>query len=76
MPMARLARLNIADIPQHIVQRGNNRQATFFADDDYAVYLDKLHEYANQHGVAAIAHDEHQLACFTPSSQQPGRHYG
>lgn len=23
------------DVPQHIIQRGNNRQATFFAEQDY-----------------------------------------
>ncbi|NOT12200.1 MAG: transposase, partial [Methylococcaceae bacterium] len=28
--MARLPRLNLPNIPQHIVQRGNNRQAIFF----------------------------------------------
>jgi len=46
--MARLARLNIADVPQHIIQRGNNRQATFFHDDDYSVYLDKLKDYGER----------------------------
>jgi putative transposase len=30
--MARLPRLNLADVPQHVIQRGNNRQATFFAN--------------------------------------------
>jgi putative transposase len=53
--MARLARLNIADMPQHIVQRGNNRQVIFFTDDDYAVYLNKLHEYANKYKVSVHA---------------------
>jgi putative transposase len=28
--MARLPRLNLAGIPQHVVQRGNNRQVSFF----------------------------------------------
>ncbi|WP_373862467.1 hypothetical protein [Bathymodiolus platifrons methanotrophic gill symbiont] len=37
--MARLARLNLPGIPQHIVQRGNNRQACFFTEQDYTVYL-------------------------------------
>jgi len=40
--MARLPRLSIAGCPQHIIQRGNNRQACFFAEQDYTVYLDKL----------------------------------
>ncbi|MDQ7016627.1 MAG: transposase [Gammaproteobacteria bacterium] len=30
------------------MQRGNNRQASFFADDDYHVYLDWLTEYADK----------------------------
>jgi putative transposase len=46
--MARPARLNIADMPQHIVQRGNNLQATIVADGDQDVYLDKLHGYSNK----------------------------
>jgi len=40
--MARLPQLNLPDIPQHVVQRGNNKQAYFFNDDDFEVYLDKL----------------------------------
>ncbi len=37
--MARLPRLNVPGIPQHVVQRGNNRQINFFSDQDYAAYL-------------------------------------
>jgi hypothetical protein len=33
--MPRPTRLNLAGIPQHVTQRGNNRQACFFADADY-----------------------------------------
>jgi REP element-mobilizing transposase RayT len=40
--MARLPRLNLPNVPQHIVQRGNNRQVTFVEADDYVVYLEKL----------------------------------
>jgi len=36
--MARLPRLSIAGCPQHIIQRGNNRQACFFAEQDYINY--------------------------------------
>ncbi len=49
--MARLPRLNLPDIPQHVVQRGNNRQVCFFAEQDYCVYLDKLKEYAKRYKV-------------------------
>ncbi len=54
--MARLPRLNLPGIPQHIVQRGNNRQVSFFAEHDYAVYLDKLKEYAKKYKVAVHAY--------------------
>jgi putative transposase len=33
-------------VPVHIIQRGNNRQPCFFADEDYRRYLDWLAEYA------------------------------
>jgi putative transposase len=42
--MPRRPRLNLTDVPQHIIQRGNNRQATFFADEDYRFYLDCLYD--------------------------------
>lgn len=70
--MARLARLNIANVPQHIIQRGNNRQAVFFSDDDYSVYLDKLNEYAETYGVAVHAFvlmTNHVHILATPSSE-------
>ena len=38
--MPRPPRFNLAGVPQHVVQRGNNRQATFFSDADYQRYLD------------------------------------
>jgi putative transposase len=36
--MARLPRLSIAGCPQHIIQRGNNRQACFFAEQDVSIH--------------------------------------
>ena len=50
--MPRSPRLNLPNIPQHVIQRGNNRQVTFFSDHDYIVYLDKLKEYAKKYKVA------------------------
>ncbi len=50
--MARLPRLNLPGIPQHVVQRGNNRQVCFFAEQDYTVYLSKLKEYSQKYKVA------------------------
>ena len=37
--MARRLRLNLAELPQHLVQRGDNRRLTFFAEEDYRGYL-------------------------------------
>jgi REP element-mobilizing transposase RayT len=33
--MPRRARISIAGIPWHVIQRGNNRSACFYADEDY-----------------------------------------
>ena len=40
--MGRYARQAIANIPYHIINRGNNRQVIFFGDDDYRFFLDAL----------------------------------
>jgi len=37
--MARLPRLNLPGIPQHVIQLGNNKQVSFFNNKDYAVYV-------------------------------------
>jgi putative transposase len=42
----RHARLQVAGLPVHIIQRGNNRQACFFAEDDYRFFLDHLAQLA------------------------------
>ena len=42
--MARQPRLDLPGIPQHIVQRGNNRLPCFLDDADRARYLDLLRE--------------------------------
>ena len=44
--MPRRARLSLPGIPWHIIQRGNNRSACFYAGDDYHLYLDTLKEQA------------------------------
>ncbi|MFD2179719.1 hypothetical protein [Veronia pacifica] len=49
--MARLPRLNLPNVPQYIVQRGNNQQVTFVEADDYVVYLEKLKYYAREYEV-------------------------
>ena len=43
--MPRRSRIIAPGVPLHIIQRGNNRQACFFAEEDYLFYLDWLEEY-------------------------------
>jgi putative transposase len=53
--MARLPRLYVAGCSHHIIQRGNNRDACFFDEKDYAFYLQQLKISAGQSGVAIHA---------------------
>lgn len=48
--MPRRPRVTLPNVPLHIIQRGNNRQACFIADEDYSFYLDWLKEYAGKAG--------------------------
>jgi len=48
--MPRRARVAIPNVPLHLIQRGNNRQACFFAEDDYLFYLEWLKECAGKVG--------------------------
>ena len=50
--MPRLPRLNLAGVPQHVIQRGNNKQVCFFEEKDYIVYLAKLKEYSEKYKVS------------------------
>jgi putative transposase len=54
--MPRRARLILPGIPLHLIQRGNNRQVCFFADDDYRLYLDWLKDYADKAGCSIHAY--------------------
>ena len=84
--MARLPRYVIPGQPQHIIQRGHNRQAIFGADADYRFFRGALVEAATQQGLAIHAdvwmtHHIHVLA--TPENghaisqvfQQVGQRY-
>jgi putative transposase len=68
--MARKPRFNMVEIPQHVIQRGNNRQATFYAEEDYRLYLDCLLEAAKKYGCAIHAYvlmTNHVHLLVTPS---------
>ena len=48
--MPRRPRVVLPDIPLHLIQRGNNRQVCFVADEDYRFYLDSLKAFAVKTG--------------------------
>jgi putative transposase len=54
--MPRRPRIAVAGIPWHIIQRGNNRSACFFTDDDYLYYLDQLQQQSANFGCAVHAY--------------------
>jgi putative transposase len=54
--MPRRPRIALPGVPLHLIQRGNNRQACFFADEDYRVYLNWLQQYARQCDCAVHAY--------------------
>ena len=49
--MPRLPRLDAPGVAQHVIQRGNNRQICFGADEDFAAYAAWLREYASKYQV-------------------------
>jgi putative transposase len=71
--MSRFARVVIPDFPHHITQRGNNRQAVFFVEEDYAVYLELLAEQAERYGLVIDGYclmPNHVHLIATPRSEQ------
>ena len=40
--MPRKPRTYLPGLPAHVVQRGNNRNACFFAEDDCLFYLERI----------------------------------
>jgi len=54
--MSRRPRVVLPNVPLHLIQRGNNRQACFYGDDDYRFYLEWLETYAGDVGCALHAY--------------------
>ncbi len=54
--MSRYPRPVLANVPLHIIQRGNNRNPCFFSRSDYQVYLTMLAESASEHGCGVHAY--------------------
>ena len=58
--------------PQHVIQRGNNREAVFFADDDYHLYLERLRAACQKHDCeihAYVLMTNHVHLLITPNTQ-------
>lgn len=71
--MARLPRLSLPGYPQHIIQRGNNRQAISTCTADYQTLLDLIDENARKFSVAIHAYvlmDNHFHLLATPETAE------
>lgn len=69
--MPRQPRYFIPDIPQHVIQRGVNRQAIFFESSDYDLYLHSLGEAASRYDCrihAYVLMTNHTHLLVTPGS--------
>lgn len=70
--MPRPPRIELPDVPLHIIQRGVNRAACFFSDVDRRFYLKCLGEAAARRGCAVHAYvlmTNHVHLLITPSEQ-------
>ena len=84
--MPRRPRIQLDEVPLHIVQRGHNREPCFFGEDDYQSYLHWLGEAltANQcalHAYVLMTNHVHLLMTPKKAERVPnliialGRHY-
>jgi putative transposase len=54
--MARLPRVVVVDVPHHVTQRGNARQAIFSSDPERVTYLELLREYSQLYGLSLLGY--------------------
>jgi len=71
--MSRQPRFVLPGQPQHVIQRGNNRDVIFVADEDYLFYLEKLEAACDRfecelHAYVLMTNHVHLL--MTPSTTQ------
>src|SRR5690348_17782381 len=70
--MARTARATVANVPLHVIQRGNNRSQVFMDARDHASYRQALFAAAEKAGCAIHAYvlmSNHVHMLLTPSRQ-------
>ena len=84
--MARKRRFIVPGVPQHIIQRGHNREPCFYAEADYSRYLHNLQDAAEKndtkiHAYVLMTNHIHLLATpgheysITHTIQDLGRKY-
>lgn len=84
--MARLPRVHLAGVPEHVIQRGNNRQVCFVDNEDFAAYVHWLKQYSAEfevhiHAWVLMSNHVHLLCTATDNSgislmmQSLGRKY-
>ncbi len=69
--MPRKPRMYLPDMPYHVIQRGNNRDATFYAEQDYQFYLDCLYDACSRYKVSVHAYvlmTNHVHLLMTPAT--------
>ena len=54
--MSRKPRFLLPGIPQHVIQRGHNREPCFYAQADYHRYQKNLHEAAEKNQASIHAY--------------------
>lgn len=71
--MPRRPRFNIPGQPQHVIQRGNNRQNIFREESDYLYYLEKITEASEKHQCkihAYVLMTNHVHLLVTPETEE------
>lgn len=71
--MPRKPRVYVAGIASHIIQRGNDRQACFFTDEDYQFYLECLFDASRKYKVSCHAYvlmTNHVHLLLTPATAE------
>ena len=67
--MPRKPRMHLPGVPSHVIQRGNNRDATFFVEQDYQFYLQCLYDASLKYHVdihAYVLMTNHVHLLMTP----------
>lgn len=73
LTMPRRPRIHLPGVPIHLVQRGHNREACFFTDEDFLAYLEWLGDALKKTGCALHAYvlmTNHVHLLLTPPSAE------